>query len=273
MIPVNQNTRIKNTAYVVSELCPSFSGIVAQECKGHLWVDDIAVPTLAIAESYAVGSFAFLGILQSKVAIARLKEYLETELFTQLKENNDTSFEFSIESDDLRDGILEMFHDKKIHTEKEFSFRTNTIPAIRKDIPSDYQIRKVDSDFWKLLSEGQLENADFLAERLLESWHSFEEFQNKSVAYCSLLGNRIVAVIVGTAHYKNVIPIDIETEESHRRKGLAYAMAAALIEDCLHKNYIPQWDCVESNQASYHMACKLGFEQIHENTVYWFDLD
>jgi L-amino acid N-acyltransferase YncA len=68
------------------------------------------------------------------------------------------------------------------------------------------------------------------------------------------------------------VPIDIETEEKHRRKGLAYAMMADFITDCNKNNYVPQWDCVESNQSSYHMARKLGFEITNENTVYWFDI-
>ncbi len=61
MILVNKNTKLKNVANIVNESSPSFSGIVSQECKGKLGVNDIEIPTIAIAESYAVGSFAFLG--------------------------------------------------------------------------------------------------------------------------------------------------------------------------------------------------------------------
>lgn len=91
-------------------------------------------------------------------------------------------------------------------------------------------------------------------------------------AYCTIYKNRIVAVIVGTACFHHVLTIDIETEEVHRKKGLAYAMAIKFISDCLRKNYVPQWDCVESNPISYNLAIKLGFEKISENIVYWFDI-
>ncbi len=64
----------------------------------------------------------------------------------------------------------------------------------------------------------------------------------------------------------------IQTEEVHRKKGLAYAMAIEFIKDCLRNELTPQWDCVESNTSSYRMAMKLGFEKINENTVYWFDI-
>jgi len=95
---------------------------------------------------------------------------------------------------------------------------------------------------------------------------------NKSGAYCTILDNRIVAVLVGTASFNKVIAIDIETEEKHRKIGLAYAMAKEFIADCLKKGCIPQWDCVESNPSSYKLAEKLGFEKFHENTVYWFNI-
>lgn len=84
--------------------------------------------------------------------------------------------------------------------------------------------------------------------------------------------NSIVAVMVGTSHFNNVIAIDNETDEQYRRRGLGYAMAYKFIDDCIKNDRTPQWDCVESNPNSYNMAKKLGFEMVKENTVYWFDI-
>lgn len=272
MIQISKDTKIKDVTNVVNEKSPSFSGIVNRECKGKLWVDNIEKPRIAIAESYAVGSFAFLGTYETSEDFLNLKDFLENELFHHLKKNGYNCFEFSIESECLRKNILELLKDKSIQTEKEFSFRVNEIPKNNIDIPKEYQLKKVDDIFWNMLTEGKFENEDFLKVRLLESWYSFEEFKKKSIAYCIILDNSIVAVMVGTACFKNVIAIDIETEEKHRRKGLAYAMAVEFINDCLKNELIPQWDCVESNPNSYNMARKLGFEKINENTVYWFNI-
>ncbi len=272
MIKINSTIKIKDVTNVVNEKTPSISGIVNQECKGKLWVDNIDMPRIAIAESFATGSFAFVGIYNTKEDFANLKDFLENDLFYQLKENGYHCFEFSIDSENLRQNILDMFKDKSIQSEKEFSFRTNSIPKNNQSIPKEYKIRKVDITFWNMLSEGKYENGDFIKLRLLESWHSFEDFLNKSIAYCTLLDDRIVAVIAGTACFNHVITIDIETEEKHRKMGLAYAMAAEFINDCLKNSYIPQWDCVESNPNSYNLAIKLGFQKMNENTVYWFNI-
>ncbi len=272
MIQINKDIKVKDVTNVINEKSPSFSGIVNQECKGELWVDNIEVPRIAIAGSFAVGGFAFLGTYENKEEFLILKDFLENELFYHLKKNGVDCFEFSIESENLRNNILDMLKDKSIHTEKEFSYRINSLPRNMQGIPEEYQIRKVDDVFWNMLLEGKFENGDFLKTRLLESWYSFEEFKNKSIAYSTILGNRIIAVMVGTACFNNIIAIDIETEEKHRRKGLAYAMAVEFIAECLRNNYFPQWDCVASNPNSYNLAKKLGFEKINENTVYWFPI-
>ncbi len=273
MIPINHSIKLNNVSKVINDYSPSFSGIVSQESKGKLWVDNITVPAIAIAESFAVGSFAFLGVQKAPINFAKLKDFLENELFCSLKKDGYECFEFSIESESLRAPILEMFQDEVIHTEKEFSLRINSAPLSNQPIqPKEYQIRKVDALFWTRLIEGRFENEDFLMRRLLESWSSFEVFEKRSVAYCTLYKNRIVAVMVGTASFNHIIAIDIETESNHQRKGLAYAMGVEFITDCLSNELILQWDCVESNPNSYHLAKKLGFEKIHENIVYWFDL-
>lgn len=272
MLRVTKDIKIKNVNNIINDKSPSISGIISQECKGKLWVDHIETPRIALAESYATGSFAFIGTYESEEDFLNLSNYLRNELFPQLKENGYDHFEFSIDSEMIRTSMLGMFKDKMIQSEKECSYRINTIPKKTHILPTEYQIRKIDESFWSMLLDGKYKNEEFLRIRLLESWHSFEDFINKSIAYCTIYDNRIVAVMVGTACYNNVIAIDIETEEKHRRMGLAYSMAVDFIADCLKNNYIPQWDCVESNPNSHYLANKLGFEKMNENTVYWFQL-
>lgn len=272
MIQVSENKRIKDVTNVVNETSPSFSGILNGECKGIFWVDNMEEPRIAIVQSYAVGGFAFLGTYETSEDFLYLKDFLDNELFHHLKKNGYDCFEFSIESENLHNNIIEMFKDKSIQAEKEYSFRVNEILKNKLDIPTEYQLRKVDDELWNMLTEDKLENGDLLKVRLMKSWYSFEDFKNKSIAYCIIINNRIVAVMVGTASFKNVIAIDIETEEPHRRKGLAYAMAVEFINDCLKNNLIPQWDCVESNPNSYNLARKLGFKKINETIIYWFDI-
>ncbi|WP_052350500.1 GNAT family N-acetyltransferase [Paenibacillus gorillae] len=255
---------------ITSDHCPSFSGIAAGECKGELWVDNLENANIAIAKSYAVGGFAFLGEITSEEQYKAVEVFLHEELFAWLESKGINYFEFSIESDQL--GILKMFENREIRAEKEFSFRKNSeIPELL-SLSAGYTIHQVDNKLWNLINEGSIENGAFVTKRILGSWESFDDFLEKSLAYCITYSNRIVAVIAGTARFNDVIAIDIETEEAHRNRGLALIMTAKFVNECISRGMTAQWDCVESNPASRKLAEKAGFTFVRENEVYWFDL-
>ena len=79
------------------------------------------------------------------------------------------------------------------------------------DVVDQYTLFVMPIVFWNMLLEGKFEHDDFLKIRLMESRYSFEDFMNKSLAYCVMLEKRIVAVMIGTACFNRVIAIDIET--------------------------------------------------------------
>lgn len=260
--------RISN--HIVNENTPSFSGIVTGECKGNLWVNRTLSPMLVLAESNAVGSFAFLGVLNDENEINELRLYLETVLFPQLKEDGYNAFEFSIDSENLREPLLYMFKDYILFQEKEFSFRPTFKNIERSTVPDSYMLRRIDKILWNEINRGLIDDSNMISTRLLGSWNSFDEFFRKSVGFCVLYENSVVAVIMGTARYKNTVPIDIETREEHRKKNLAYSLSTEFISYCLDHDLCPQWDCVESNTASENLARKMNLDKFRENIVYWF---
>ncbi len=66
--------------------------------------------------------------------------------------------------------------------------------------------------------------------------------------------------------YKEGIEIEVDTVEEERRNGLATAVSAALILQCLDEGLYPSWDA--QNMNSVHLAEKLGYEFDHEYTAY-----
>lgn len=114
MIKINNLQTVSNFENVVNEDCPSFSGIIAGECKGELWVDTIDKPTIALANSYAVGSFAFLGNIVNDNTYIELDNFIKKDIFYYLKQQGINYFEFTIENAELRPYIFKMFKDKTI---------------------------------------------------------------------------------------------------------------------------------------------------------------
>ncbi len=251
---------------------PSFSGIVAGECKGDMWVDDIENPNIALVASFAVGSFSILGEPTDIEVYNKFKAFIIENMFCELKSKGIDYFEFSIESEKAKPYILEMFNNKAIQIEDEYVFRKNDKYTESFIVPDGYEIYKVDSEFLKKLESGVFDNQEFLLECLLESWGTYNDFLKKSVAFVAVNQNRIVAVIIGTARFKNIIPIDIEIEDSHRKKGLALALTRHFVNECIDNGLIAQWDCVDSNIASKRTVEKAGFKLLKKNTIYWFKI-
>ena len=81
-----------------------------------------------------------------------------------------------------------------------------------------------------------------------------------------------ITVTVGTARFKNVFLIDIETEKEFKHKGLGYSLTIEFVNECINNDLIAQWDCVESNPNSRKLAEKAGFIIFKENVVYWFEI-
>lgn len=249
---------------------PSFSGIVAGECKGDMWVDNIENPNIALVASFAVGGFSILGESTDIEVYSKFKTFMRENMLCWLKNRGTNYFEFTIESEKARSIILEIFSDKAIQTEDEYSFRKNNRYSENIIIPDGYEIIEVDSKFLKKLERNEFDNKEFLVERLLESWGTYDNFLKKSVAFVAINKNRIVAAIVGTARFKSIIPIDIETEDNHRKKGLALALACRFANACIDNGFIAQWDCMESNIASKRTVDRAGFQFYKKSTVYWF---
>jgi hypothetical protein len=251
---------------------PNFSGIVAGECKGDMWVDDLDNPNIALVYSFAADSFSILGEPSNIQIYNKFKDFLLESMFDQLKSKGIDYFEFSVESEKAKPYILDIFNNRDIQNEDEYILRKNDKYNGNIMVPDGYEIFKVDYECLKKLESGLFENKDFLLERLLESWGTYDNFLNKSIGYVAVNQNRIVAVILGTARFKNIIPIDIETENSHRKKGLALALTRYFVNECIDKGVVVQWDCMDSNIASRKTAERVGFQLFRKNKVYWFDI-
>lgn len=257
----------KNILYSDS---PSYSGILAGECKGDVWVDNIDEPKLALVYSAAVGGFSIMGNPDDLSVYDNLIDFLKEELFPKFKKNGTNSFEFSFECEESKEYILNKFSNEDICKEDEYFYRKNESVEVMDVNP--YKVVQVNSEFIKDLKSGKYDNPEFLSEKILESWDNFESFLNRSVAFVTILDSTITAAIVGTARYHNIIPVDIETIKEHRKKGLASAITQNFINECIKRELIIQWNCVETNTASRKSVEKAGFTLIKKEPFYWFEI-
>ena len=101
------------------------------------------------------------------------------------------------------------------------------------------------------------------------SYRDFSHFQQYGLGVAVMRNGEPVSGASSYSGWPGGIEIEIDTREDYRRRGLAYAAAAALILACLDRGLYPSWDA--QNLASLALAEKLGYGFSHEYPVLLLD--
>jgi len=112
-------------------------------------------------------------------------------------------------------------------------------------------------------------NIDQVKEEMCSERSSVEEFLEKSVGVCGVIGDEVASWCMSEYNHSDRYEIGIATIEEHRRRGLATATAYALMRRCLEHGYNRVgWHCWKRNEPSNRAAIKLGFRFVESYPVY-----
>ncbi|MEN6370100.1 MAG: GNAT family N-acetyltransferase [Thermotogota bacterium] len=125
-----------------------------------------------------------------------------------------------------------------------------------RSVAEGYELRRLDA----ALAERLL--ADMKKDWLLESYRSLDDFLRRGAGYVATHEGRVVGSATSAVTSARAIDIDIETAAAHRRKGLATAVGAALVLECLVRGLEPLW--LASNEVSCCLAEKLGYTRVDQ---------
>lgn len=128
----------------------------------------------------------------------------------------------------------------------------------RERIPAGFTMRAVDAAL--------AEEAGVLA-----SWASVEDFQAWGLGFALLDGEKPVSMCTTVFASREKVEMDVHTDEAYRRRGFAQLTSAALIEACLQGGRQPNWECFWENEASTALALQLGFAQLPDYPVYYWE--
>ncbi len=106
------------------------------------------------------------------------------------------------------------------------SAKSFDIPMLKRyteTLPEGYTLRQIDKE----LVSGR--SQDGLPSDFIENFGSEEEFAKRGVGFWILYNDVVVSGATSFFTYNGGIEIDIETDESHRGKGLATVVAAGII--------------------------------------------
>ncbi len=138
-------------------------------------------------------------------------------------------------------------------------------------LPSDFSIRLVDR---ALLADMNIRGLDELTQEMQSERASVGDFLDQSFGVCLIHDNAVAGFCLSEYNVGDACEVGIETHHAFRKRGLATAMASALIEHALARGVKNiGWHCYASNLASVATAQKIGFEKVRDYTIFqaWYD--
>ncbi len=130
--------------------------------------------------------------------------------------------------------------------------------GFREGLPNGFSVKRIASTDAPQLAD--------LADSLVYNYPSLEEFVSSGVGFGIAHKGRFVSGCSSFSHSSRSIEFEIQTHPDFRRRGLACAAAAAMIEYCLDHGLEPCWDA--HNEMSAALATKLGFIDPTPYTAY-----
>jgi len=116
------------------------------------------------------------------------------------------------------------------------------------------------------IAAGDAAHFSRLADSLVYNFPTLEEFAVRGVGFGVEHKGRYVSGCSSFALSSRSLEFEIQTDPDFRRRGLASACAAAMIEYCLEHGLRPCWDA--HNDVSAAPATKLGFTNPTPYTAY-----
>ena len=90
---------------------------------------------------------------------------------------------------------------------------------------------------------------------------SLERFLDIGFGVCGVIDGRVVSEAYASIPGDRAYEIGPIVHPEFRRRGLAYATCAALIDECRRREYETIWSCDRSNEPSARLARKLGYQR------------
>jgi GNAT superfamily N-acetyltransferase len=142
---------------------------------------------------------------------------------------------------------------------------------VRARLPEGFHLRWIDAT---LVEATHLKNLAILRDELCSERASVEDFLAHGFGVCALYGDEIAGWCTSEYNSGDRCEVGIGTLQPYQCRGLATAMATALIKHAQSRDITHMgWHCDARNAASIATALKVGFERMHEYPTYliWID--
>ncbi|MBC8531981.1 GNAT family N-acetyltransferase [Gehongia tenuis] len=138
--------------------------------------------------------------------------------------------------------------------QKSTHFDEDRLTAMTRTLPEGCRLAPLDAQ----LAEEALRHA--WCREWVEQFDSPLDFARRGLGMCALCKGEIVAGAASYGICRGEIEIQVTTRKDFRKRGLAKAVSAALILECIQKRIRPNWDA--AHRVSACLAQSLGYGKI-----------
>ena len=235
---------------------------------GKIYVDSFENPVVSIVWSKGIEGFFVAGDPKHEDAAQSLRIFVEEEIAPQAKEMGVKWFEVSGFEPAWDDWIERVFAKRTLRKEKVLIFRypKRQGPSPRSQRPG-VSIHRLDAAFF---GSPPCDDLGLIEEKIEQFWPDLDSFLQSGLGFCAVQTSTLASVCMSGYAIEGTHLIDIETIDTHRRRGLAYQIGQAFVAHCLANSLSPQWGALEENPASCALAEMLGFDRVDECYLYSF---
>ncbi|MCI8307237.1 MAG: GNAT family N-acetyltransferase [Lachnospiraceae bacterium] len=249
---VQKATDTRRTAGLFSGWDETILWSCLQGVMGELYVDDIVSPKSAMA---ILGDFAFFAGIPNRELVLFKPEWCRQEYIIMVPQNAGWAEEIVYCYKEKAKKVLRYAIKKEPDV-----FDRKKLRLAADSLPEGFACRLIDEDIYNVCK-----STDW-ARDLVSQYKDYETYSRLGLGAVILKDDEVVSGASSYSSYLGGIEIEIDTKESYRRQGLAYACGARLLTECLDRNLYPSWDA--QNLYSVALAEKLGYHYSHAYTAY-----
>ncbi|MCK0471048.1 GNAT family N-acetyltransferase [Halalkalibacter sp. APA_J-10(15)] len=233
---------------------------------GRIFVDDTLTPTTAIVWLGNNDGFIFIGDANNKSFLCELNSFIDHLIIPEAKRVHLECFEAIGDHPTWNQSIENALGHRHLESwnQRVYEIDPNHFQGkIAPTLPDDY-------DVVMLVQHDSFVEDDYVKETILEFWPSLDQFFANGFGFIATHRNQSVSICLSTYVAGHIHCVAIKTEEAHRERKLAQAVAYHFVQHSLKHNFVPYWDCMEENKPSVAVVEKLGFEQVLQYKGYFF---
>lgn len=223
--------------------------------QGHMgtaYTNDAHAPTSA---QILIGSFSFLAGKADMRLVENIPEPLPSGYILMIPEDETWSVLIEQKYGDSAERFLRY----AIKKEPD-AFDREQLQRYIDALPEGYTLAAIDGPLYEEVGKHEW------SKYFTFQFPTYEDYRSRGLGYVALYNGKPVSGASSYTIYDNGIEIEVDTEDVHRRKGLALACAAKLILACCDRGLYPSWDAHDLRSVA--LAEKLGYHLKGEYVAY-----